>query len=90
MQYRIPHHAPRHWFVRLLGGIVGVVVLVGLFFLGLTIFIAAAGLAILAFVVIAIRIWWLRRQLRVRAARAARHDSAGVTLEGEYEERRRD
>lgn len=96
MQYRIPDQSPAGWFARLIGAVVGLIVMVGLFFLGLTIFAAVAGLAIVVFIVVAIRVWWLRRQLRARGGGAKQQHrrktdpdrAMGVTLEGEYEERR--
>lgn len=95
MQYRIPDQSPAGWFARLVGGIVGLIVMIGLFFLGLTVFAAVAGLAIVVFIVVAIRIWWLRRKLRAQAGATGQQHRRktdpnhvrGVTLEGEYEER---
>lgn len=87
MQY-IPNTSGGSWFSRLVGALVGALVLVGLFFLGLTVFAVALGLAVVVFVVAAVRIWWLRRKLRRhRATNRRRTDDKGVTIEGEYEER---
>lgn len=92
MHYRIPHHAPRNWLARLVGAVVGVIVLVGLFFIGLTVFAVAAGLAFVVFAIAAVRLWWMRRQWRANARRTSQGrrstDSRGVVIEGEYEERR--
>lgn len=89
MQY-IPNASPGGWFSRLVGALIGALALVGLFFLGLTVFAVALGLAVVVFVVAAARIWWLRRKLRARRGNPQRRagDKSGVTLEGEYEERR--
>lgn len=88
MQYQLPNDTPAGWLARIVGAIVSIVVMAGLFFLGLTVFAAVAGLAFLVFIVLAIRVWWLRRKLR-RQAGGPRPQHTGVTLEGEYEERGR-
>ena len=92
MQNRIPNETPAGWLARVVGAVVGAIVMVALFFLGVTVFAAVAGLAIVVFLVLAVRVWWLRRKLRRGAARNERtpHQGArhGVTLEGEYEEQR--
>lgn len=93
MQNQIPDQTPGGWLVRIIGAIVSVIVMVGLFFIGITVFAAVAGLALLVFIVLAVRVWWLRRQLQRRAgpggasARPRRDRTGGVTLEGEYEDR---
>ncbi|HEX6928496.1 MAG TPA: hypothetical protein VF267_04560 [Gammaproteobacteria bacterium] len=95
MQKRLPNETPAGWLARIAGAIVGVILMAGLFFLGITVFAAVAGLAILVFLVLAVRVWWLRRRFRRHAAANGEPASpqagnrAGVTLEGEYEERRR-
>lgn len=96
MQYRFPEPStPGGWLARIVGAIVGVLVMIGLFFLGITVFAAAAGVALVVFIVLAVRVWWLRLKMR-RAQdgeprpRPERDTRKGVTLEGEYEERRRD
>lgn len=94
MQNRLPNDTPAGWLARAVGAIVGAIVMVGLFFLGLTVFAAVAGLALLVFAVLAARIWWLRRKFRKAAGtgespRHERSSAGGVTLEGEYEERDR-
>lgn len=98
MNYRFPNSPPPGgFFTRLLGAIVGAVIMVGLFFLGLTVFAAAAGIALVAFVVFYLRLLWLRR----KAGKGAGHRPGGpyadtrreesrresVTLEGEYREK---
>lgn len=93
MQNRLPDETAGGWFARIVGAIVSVAVMVALFFLGITVFAAVAGLALLVFLVMAVRVWWLRRRLQRHAAHAGgaspRRDRRpdGVTLEGEYEDR---
>lgn len=96
MHYRFPQQTPGGWLARIVGAVVGVLVMIGLFFLGITVFAAVAGLALLVFIVMAARLWWLRWRFRREAARGGRsgaepprrESNRGVTLEGEYEERR--
>lgn len=94
MQNRLPNDTPAGWLARAVGAIVGTIVMVGLFFLGLTVFAAVAGLALIVFAVMAARIWWLRRRYRSAAATGGgpqrERRPGGVTLEGEYEERNKD
>lgn len=96
MQNSLPNQTPGGWLARLAGAIISVIILAGLFFVGITVFAAVAGLAIVVFAVLAARVWWLRRKLRRSAAhgeaprqerRQDRPRSGGVTLEGEYEDR---
>ena len=92
MQNRLPYDTPVGWLARAVGAVVGAIVMVGLFFLGLTVFAAVAGLALLVFLVMAARIWWLRRRYQRAAGRPGStgrpgREAGGVTLEGEYEER---
>ncbi|HEX6928360.1 MAG TPA: hypothetical protein VF267_03850 [Gammaproteobacteria bacterium] len=77
---------------RIAGAIVSIVILAGLFFVGITVFAAVAGLAVVVFAVLALRVWWLRRKLQrgsppgeTRRDRR-RTQAGGVTLEGEYED----
>lgn len=95
MHYRFPQQTPGGWLARIVGAVVGVLVMIGLFFLGITVFAAVAGLALLVFLVAAARVWWLRWRMRRAAAKGGRAEprresGRGVTLEGEYEERPRD
>lgn len=99
MNYQFPHsRPPGGWFTRLLGAIVAGFIMAGLFLLGLTVFAAAAGIALVAFLVFYLRLWWLRR----KAGTGAGYAGAGtrqqgpqgqrrgsVTLEGEYREKDR-
>jgi uncharacterized membrane protein len=47
---------------RILAGLVGILVLVGAFFFGLVVLAAAIGVAVLAWLFIVLRMWWLRRR----------------------------
>jgi hypothetical protein len=102
MNYRFPNSPPPGgFFTRLLGAIVGAVIMVGLFFLGLTVFAAAAGIALVAFVIFYLRLLWLRRKAGKGAGYGPGNGQVGpntytrreetrresVTLEGEYREK---
>lgn len=67
MRYQIPPGGPQSGPVaRFLGAIIGVFIMIGLFFLGITVFAAAAGIALVAFLVFYARFWWLTRKARRR------------------------
>lgn len=76
---------------RILLTVLAVIMLVSAAFLGALFFLAALGVFMVGSVVVAIRIWWIRRQLAKamrrgevpRADRPARSDGAEV-IEGEY------
>lgn len=90
MQNRLPNDTPAGWLARAVGAVLTAVIAIGLLFLGLTVFAAAAGLALVVFLVVAARVWWLRRRFRAAAARQGAPQQGpghGVTLEGEYEKR---
>lgn len=102
MNYRFPNSPPPGgFFSRLVGAIVGLFIMIGLFFVGLTVFAAAAGIALVAFIVFYIRLWWMRRRMRGQGTDGRVNGSAdrdpqrrgprgrdSVTLEGEYHEKR--
>lgn len=48
---------------RLLAGLLAVAALVGAFFFGLVVLALAAGLGLLAWLALTLRLWWLRRQI---------------------------
>lgn len=48
---------------RLFAALVAVLALVGAFFFGLVVLALAVGLGLLAWLALALRMWWLRRQL---------------------------
>jgi len=47
---------------RILAGLLGVLALVGAFFFGLVVLAVAIGLGALAWLFVALRMWWLRRR----------------------------
>ncbi len=75
MRYQIPPGGPQSGpIARFLGAIIGVFIMIGLFFLGITVFAAAAGMALIAFLVFYARFWWLTRKARKRY-RGSPHES---------------
>lgn len=50
---------------------------------GAFILAAVIGLGAILAMIVAVRVWWLRRQLR-RGAAADQDTSSGTTIEGEY------
>lgn len=59
---------PRSLLMQLIGFVVGVVVLGVSFLLGAFMLAALLGFALILAVVVAIRLWWLRRQINADAA----------------------
>jgi hypothetical protein len=62
--------------------------LVGAFFFGLFVLALAAGLGVLAWLVLALRVWWLGRRVRVGAggvSRAGAEVRKGEVIEADYE-----
>ena len=59
---------PASPFARLLAGLVGVLALVGAVFFGLFLFAAALAVGLVAWAVIWLRLWWLRRRLQASGA----------------------
>ena len=95
MQYRI-EPPPMNPLSRLLAGVVALLALVGAFFFGIFILAVVVALAMIAWLVIWIRIWWLKRRLGAAAETPAgggqaRNGSAqgpvidGEVIDGEYE-----
>ena len=78
---------------RVLAGLLAVAALVGAVFFGLIIFAAALGLGLLAWLILSVRMWWLRRRMTRGAPGAAdavrdpraRRAEAGEVIEAEYE-----
>jgi predicted lipid-binding transport protein (Tim44 family) len=66
---------PMNPVTRVLAGLLAVAALVGALFFGLIIFAAALGLGLLAWLILSVRIWWLKRRMPRGASTAA--DSAG-------------
>jgi predicted lipid-binding transport protein (Tim44 family) len=54
---------PGNPFTRLLAGLVGVLALAGAVFFGLFLFAAAIAVGLVAWAVIWLRVWWIRRRL---------------------------
>ena len=95
---------PLNPFARALAAIVTILALAGAFFFGLFIFAIALGVGLIAWLLIWLRIWWIRRQLagagfspdgtrapgqgESRGERQA-HDKGDV-IDGEYEVLSRD
>jgi hypothetical protein len=85
---------------RVLLSIVAVIMLVSAAFLGAIVFLAALGFFAVAILVLAVRIWWAKRQLEKAIRRGERPGSGGPgpggradVIEGEYlvmEERQAD
>ncbi len=59
---------PRSFLMQLIGFVVGLVVLGVSFLLGAFILAALLGFGLILAVVVAIRLWWLRRQINADAA----------------------
>lgn len=62
----MPHYLngpPPGPIARLLAGIVGLLALAGAVFFGLFLFAAAIGVGLVAWAVIWLRLWWIRRRL---------------------------
>lgn len=77
-----------------LAGLLTVLVLVGAFFFGVFILILTVGLGVLAWLILTLRIWWLRRRWNGRAAgRGQDHvvreggveNSEGQVIDADYE-----
>ena len=79
---------------RILAGILAVVALVAAFFFGFVVLILAVGLGILAWLLLTLRMWWLRRRwarhgpgVQAHSDGWADRDSAreGELIEADYE-----
>jgi hypothetical protein len=57
---------PLNPVTRILAGLLAVLALVGAFFFGVIVLVLALGLGALAWLVLALRMWWLRRQWQRR------------------------
>jgi hypothetical protein len=53
---------PLNPLTRILAGLLAVLALVGAFFFGVIVLVLALGLGALAWLVLVLRMWWLRRQ----------------------------
>jgi membrane protein implicated in regulation of membrane protease activity len=81
----VPHYLtppPMNPLAAILAGLLTVLALVGAFFFGVFILILAVGLAMLAWLILTLRLWWLRRRWN---GRAAGRDPDHVVREGRVE-----
>jgi predicted lipid-binding transport protein (Tim44 family) len=62
---------------RLLAGVVALLAVVGAFFFGFFVLILALGLGALAWLILFVRMWWLRRQMAARSPGGGPQASAG-------------
>jgi hypothetical protein len=81
---------------RLLASVLAVVVLAGALFFGVVVFLTALGLGLVAWAVLWLRIWWIRRRVGrsgesgpagsqpPRSQQPPRTDGPGAVIEGEY------
>lgn len=93
----MPHYLtppPMNPLSAILAGLLTVLALVGAFFFGVFILILAVGLAVLAWLILTLRLWWLRRRWSGRAAgggpdqvvREGRVENAeGQVIDADYE-----
>lgn len=82
-------HAQRGPIARVAGIIAGIAVIALAATLGIVVLAVLLGLALIGAVIIAIRTWWLRRQLRQAAADFQRRSGRqyrgqGQIIEGEF------
>lgn len=85
--YRLP--SQQGPVARLLSSLLVIAVLVLAFSLGVFVFLIVFGLAVVAGIVLYLRIWWMRRQW-ARQRPPGSTSGGGVTLEGEYTVDKRD
>lgn len=81
---------------RLLAGVLAAIALVGALFFGFFVFLAILGLGLVAWAVLWLRIWWIRRQAGPAGgfgragprpadpSSRSRPESRGEVIEGEY------
>lgn len=62
---------------RILAGLLGLLAVVGAFFFGLVVLAFAIGLGILAWLLVTLRMWWLRRRWRREGDRVGPAGAAG-------------
>lgn len=83
---------PRNPVTSIIAGILGALLLVGAFMLGFVVLLVVAGLGLLVWLVVLVRIKWAQHRLRKQGfeppdtpgASAYRPESKGDTLEAEY------
>jgi hypothetical protein len=87
LAYRLPP-PPLNPLARVLAGLLAALALAGAFFFGLVVLALAVGLGLLAWLVLTLRVWWLRRQGRDRAGGGGRPGAdarKGKVIEADYE-----
>ena len=86
MQYHL-NPPPQGPLARLVAGIIAVFVLVGAVMLGMVAFLVIAGLALLAGIVIWLRVAWIRRRLKTQGVNLGgdeTRDKSGHVIDAEY------
>jgi len=95
MQYQLGP-PPMNPLSRLLAAIVGAVVVVGAFMFGFFILLAAVAFGLIAWLVIWLRVWWIKRKLAASGkaspldfgappGRAGQDAQSGEVIDAEYE-----
>lgn len=87
MIYRLPP-ASSNPLAQILAGLLALLALAGAFFFGLVVLALAMGLGMLAWWVLTLRVWWLRRRGRVGAkggGSAGPEGRRGEVIEADYE-----
>jgi uncharacterized iron-regulated membrane protein len=85
--YRLPP-PPLNPLARVLAGLLAALALAAAFFFGLVVLALAVGLGLLAWLVMTLRVWWLRRQGEVGAdggSGAQAEVRRGEVIEADYE-----
>ncbi|KAB7623697.1 hypothetical protein [Alkalilimnicola sp. S0819] len=87
MQARLTYRSPSNPLLRLAAGALALIGLATAAVLGLFLLAALIGLGALAGLLIYLRLWWLRRQMRRQDTdeQGATHEER-VVIEGEYRE----
>ena len=86
MQYHL-NPPPQGPLARLIAGIIAVFVLVGAVMLGMVAFLIIAGLALLAGIVIWLRVAWIKRRLKKQGVNLGDNeirDKPGHVIDAEY------
>ncbi len=83
MPYRLTP-PPVNPLSRLLAGLLAVAALVGALFFGLVVLALAAGLGLLAWLALTLRLWWLRRHI-ARAQGDRDTAESGNVIDADYE-----
>ena len=82
-QHSFSRGAPNNPIVQVIAVIVAVLVAIGAVFLGAVILSFFIGFAIIGWVILTIRLWWLRRQVRSGGGTSSRSQT-GEIVEVEY------